>query len=692
MRKNLKMKKLFCLVLSCLLIWLIVPLNAFASQNDYVYDEIFKYDAENEAIIFSGISDGKIYKKLIVPASIGDNKIKKVTSMTFNNVAVEEIDFGDGIEEISAYAISHCSTLKKITIPESCKIIGGTSYMPAVEYCGNLETIEIYGEYEKLPLIVADCPNLKNVVFYGDVKNITNEFKYNFYNCEPRDKSVNPRVFTEKLNVTLQGKSGSNIEKFAVENGYNFVEIDKEQNTYLVNISKYTESNTHKVYNVYDTDYGTVLYLQVIGAPHATGPFLKLIRKDGEEINLSIGVSMETPWTYPEHNNIKISENGKYITFNVSFNERSAGNMQNGNYVVLHEAGTYYYKTNLETGVTIETHYEPLDTMGKDVISAWAKPEIDEAINIGFVPVELQNNYTQNITREEFAYLTVSFVMTNLSLSFEQLESQSEKYSAPRNKFDDSDNEYVMLAARMGIINGIGNNMFDPTSRITREQAATMLQRTYCLYSTNQNSMKQVVFDDSDKISEWALRGVEFCVSYDVMKGISDTQFAPQDSYTKEQAIATFLRLYKIREWEEQNRSAQYKKIAQSKEELISSLIKTGTEHIGTVVDNEYGIVVYLKNKLNPDALRARHYLVLIANDGSIYPLGDGSPVLEKMNGNNPPIENITLSDWGSVINYERVYRSSDFSQSSPDKPCDGILNVSINLITRTCKSEFKSK
>ncbi len=323
-------------------------------------------------------------------------------------------------------------------------------------------------------------------------------------------------------------------------------------------------------------------------------------------------------------------------------------------------------------------------------ISDWAKAEIDEAIDIGFVPAELQGNYTQNITREEFAYLTVSFVMKNLSLSFEELASQAEKYSAPQKNFDDCNNELVLLAARMGIIKGIGNNLFAPISQITREQAATMLQRTYWLYSTGQNQMRQAMFDDSDKISEWAVRGVEFCVSYDVMKGISSTQFAPQDYYTKEQAIATFLRLYKIREWEEQNHLAQYKKKLKSKEEMLASLIKADTEYVSIVVDNEYGTVVYLKRKFN--AGTARHYLVLIANDGSTYTLVDGAPVLDKMNGSNPPIENITLSDWGSVVNYERVYNSYDFSQSSPDEPCDGILNVSINLITREYKSELKSK
>lgn len=581
------MKKLICL-----LMLLIVPCNIFAFQSD------FTYDAENETLVLSDTA--ATYKKITVPSYIGEEKIEKVPGSTFFNTIVEEIVFEEGIKEISAYAIAHCSALKKITIPESCKTIGGASYMPAIEYCNSLETIEIYGDFEELPLFVADCPNLKEVVFYGDVKNITNEFKYNFYACKPRDKSVNPREFTEKLGVTLKGISGSNIEKFATEYGFDFVEIDNKQSITSIDISKYTDSDTHKVYDVYDTEYGKVLYLQVVGAPHATGPFLKLIRKDGEEINLSLGVSMETPWAYPKHNNIKLSDDGKYITFDVSFNERSEGNLTNGNYVLLHDAGTYYYKTNLETGITDEMHFEPLFAEGEDTASPWAKPEIDEAVDIGFVPGELQNNYTKNITREEFAYLAVSFVMKNLSLSFEELESQAEKYSAPRNNFDDSDNKYILLASRLGIVKGVGDNLFAPTEPITREQAATMLQRTYWLYSNKQEQMRQASFDDGDKISEWAARGVEFCVSYDVMKGISNTHFAPQDYYTKEQAIATFLRLYKIREWEEENHLAKYKKKQKPKEDLIASLIKADTEYIGTVVDNEYGTVVYLKRKAAP--------------------------------------------------------------------------------------------
>ena len=192
---------------------------------DDLNNDIYVYELEEDFISVKGIKDNNLSGKIIVPSDIDNVAVKIINPHTFLNTNVEEIVFMEGIEEISSFAISDCVNLKKVIIPASCKIIGGVSYMPAIEYCDNLETIEIYGEYESLPLFVADCPSLKNIVFYGDVINITNEFKYNFYKCEPRVKRVNPRVFTEALDITIKGKSGSNIEKFAKENGFNFISI-----------------------------------------------------------------------------------------------------------------------------------------------------------------------------------------------------------------------------------------------------------------------------------------------------------------------------------------------------------------------------------------------------------------------------------------------------------------------------------
>ena len=55
--------------------------------------------------------------------------------------------------------------------------------------------------------------------------------------------------------------------------------------------------------------------------------------------------------------------------------------------------------------------------------------------------------------------------------------------------FDDlADSEYanyIMTAAAMGIVKGKGNNLFDPFSPITREEAAVMLSRVCTMYASD---------------------------------------------------------------------------------------------------------------------------------------------------------------------------------------------------------------
>ncbi|MBQ7037447.1 MAG: WG repeat-containing protein [Clostridia bacterium] len=368
---------------------------------------------------------------------------------------------------------------------------------------------------------------------------------------------------------------------------WGYVELPQTENPY---VSKYTESNIYKVYNKFDTDYGTVLYLQVVGAPHATGPFLLLVRENGEEIDFSKAVSRETPWACPAHNDIKISEDGRYMTFNVSFDERSAGNMVNGNYVVLHDAGTYYYKADLEKGTCIETRFEPLDKMGEDVLSAWAKPEVEKAIDLGFVPIYLRENYKRNITRAEFAkmamdFLSFSYGYSNATRGKGWSEVDYEKrgiinheflcaycHAKPDrngNPFMSGDAAYqynsnlaihmaepfaytedflyydaVTAAYNIGIVNGVSETEFNPNGDITRQEAAAMLMRVYKNYGECADIQSDDLFSDHDVIADWAKEDVYGVNRLGVMQGMGNDVFAPLEHYTVEQAIATFLRLY----------------------------------------------------------------------------------------------------------------------------------------------------
>ena len=59
-----------------------------------------------------------------------------------------------------------------------------------------------------------------------------------------------------------------------------------------------------------------------------------------------------------------------------------------------------------------------------------------------------------------------------------------------------------------------------------------------------ENAYDSKVYDDENKISDWAFASVHYCRKLGVMIGTSETEFSPQDEYTAEQAIATILRLY----------------------------------------------------------------------------------------------------------------------------------------------------
>lgn len=374
----------------------------------------------------------------------------------------------------------------------------------------------------------------------------------------------------------------------AETNKWGYVELPEAANPY---VSEYTESSVYHVEKIIPTDYGTVLYFWPTGVPHGgKSPSLTLIKEDGSKISLSEPVSRADLWHHPEHENITLSEDGKTLTFSVSFEERSAGSIAGGEMFVLHDAGTYYYKANLETGICIETRFEPLDTMGEDVISAWAKPEVERAIDLGFVPIGLRENYKRNITRAEFAkmamdFLSFSYGYSNATRLKTWSEVDSEKYGyvdraflnaychakPDRNgdPFMSGDKAYaynsmikitmaepfektedflyydsVIKAYNIGIVNGVSETDFNPNGDITRQEAATMLMRVYRNYGVCEETPNDYSFADNDSIADWAKEGVYGVNRLGVMQGVGNDMFAPLDNYTVEQAIATFLRLY----------------------------------------------------------------------------------------------------------------------------------------------------
>lgn len=191
-------------------------------------------------------------------------------------------------------------------------------------------------------------------------------------------------------------------------------------------------------------------------------------------------------------------------------------------------------------------------------ISDWAKGEVNQALEMGFVPKEIQNNYTKDITRSEFAKMAVSYLAFLYQTDNDgmvkiycdtHITENGEKVSPAENIFTDCDERDVLYAYTMRIVKGRDEGIFDPDGLITREEAAAMLMRTLFVYGGGLKHSKRVaeefeLYSDYKDISAWALSDVQYVWDLDIMKGVSEMEFSPKTNYTREQSIVTFLRLY----------------------------------------------------------------------------------------------------------------------------------------------------
>jgi len=162
--------------------------------------------------------------------------------------------------------------------------------------------------------------------------------------------------------------------------------------------------------------------------------------------------------------------------------------------------------------------------------SSWAAEQVNAAIAQGLVPANLQANYTQAITRAEFCALAVAL--------YETVKGEI----AGRVNFTDTSDINVQKAASVGIVNGVGNNRFDPHATLTREMAAVMLANLAKAIGKPFPNLT-ARFADIGTAASWALDGIGGVQAAGIMSGTGDNRFSPKQPYTREQSIVTILRV-----------------------------------------------------------------------------------------------------------------------------------------------------
>jgi hypothetical protein len=170
--------------------------------------------------------------------------------------------------------------------------------------------------------------------------------------------------------------------------------------------------------------------------------------------------------------------------------------------------------------------------------SDWAIDEVTKANDAGLIPhIFDKEDLTKDITRKEFAHLAV--------ILYEKLAGIEVKIaSIPKNPFTDTDDVQVLWAYEYGITNGTSDTTFEPNSKITREQMATMMTRALLKakidVSVDLNKVKK--FNDDDKMHSWGKDSIYFMSEAGIIKGMGDNQYGVEGTASREQAILISVR------------------------------------------------------------------------------------------------------------------------------------------------------
>jgi hypothetical protein len=182
---------------------------------------------------------------------------------------------------------------------------------------------------------------------------------------------------------------------------------------------------------------------------------------------------------------------------------------------------------------------EPGQAPNLSAASTWARENIQQAYDKGFIPAELQSGYARAITRGEFVRLAMSWLRYETDMTNDQLVAA---YAAfPDRTFSDTSDAELLAAAKLGITAGAGDGAFGVDDIFNREQAAMMLVNIYThVFNENTANAPDAGFADMDKASGWAKNAINFAGTKEIMRGTGGGDFDPGGTFSREQSISVF--------------------------------------------------------------------------------------------------------------------------------------------------------
>ncbi len=168
-----------------------------------------------------------------------------------------------------------------------------------------------------------------------------------------------------------------------------------------------------------------------------------------------------------------------------------------------------------------------------DIKGHWAQADIELLAARGLVQGRAAGKFAPGapVTRAEMAALLVRLTgakeVTPAQPTFTDVAPGAWYYSA------------IETAVRAGLFKGYTDGSFQPDATLTREQLAALAVRL----TGAATGTTQLPFADRADIAPWAEEAVAAAYAQGLLRGVSDTEFAPQMSVTRAQAAALMVRL-----------------------------------------------------------------------------------------------------------------------------------------------------
>jgi len=109
--------------------------------------------------------------------------------------------------------------------------------------------------------------------------------------------------------------------------------------------------------------------------------------------------------------------------------------------------------------------------------------------------------------------------------------------------FTDTNDKAVLEANALGIINGVGNNKYDPDGTFTRAQIAAIINRIARVLGVETEGYSHSF---TDVAGHWVYSELGWPSSVGIINGVGNNKFDPDSELTTEQAIAITYRALQV--------------------------------------------------------------------------------------------------------------------------------------------------